>query len=175
MSDPDYAAWLTKDQAAERIGVTTKTVERFVQAGQIQQARWQPLGRGPLRAVYCPEDVDRLARERQPGPLPPFLVPAAKDLPANGNGHGSTALAISPQPSDLPSSGDELLKALMTALVQSSMSQTSQTSTLFLTLQEASAVSGLSQAYLKRQIEAGTLKAIRDRGWRIRRTDLEAL
>lgn len=179
MSAPDYSTWLTKQQAADAIGVTTKTVERFVQAGQIQQTRWQPAGRGPLRAVYCPEDVARIALERTPGPLPAFLVPAARDTHANGNGHGSTALAPSSQLSalshpELPSSGEDLLKALVAAL-GNSMSQTSQTSTLFLTLAEASAVSGLSQACLRRKIEDRTLAAERDRGWKIRRRDLEAL
>jgi excisionase family DNA binding protein len=46
---------------------------------------------------------------------------------------------------------------------------------LFLTVEEASALTGLTQAYLRRAIEGGTLKAIKDRGWRIRRRDLEQL
>jgi hypothetical protein len=45
----------------------------------------------------------------------------------------------------------------------------------YLTLADASAEKGLSQAYLRRQIAAGTLPAVRDRGWRIRRRDLESL
>jgi hypothetical protein len=175
MGDVDYATWFTKEQAAERIGATTKTVERFVQAGKIQQARWRRPTGGPELAVYCPEDVDRIAAERHPGPLPAFLVPATKKRPANGNGGPPRdpleALAIAPVTVE---SGNDLLRALVAALVQS-MSQTSQTCALFLTLAEASAVSGLSQAYLKRKCADGTLKAIRDRGWRIRRTDLEAL
>jgi len=176
---PDYATWLTKQQAADAIGVTTKTVERFVQAGQIQQARWQRDGRGPLLAVYQPDDVARLAQERQPGPLPAFLVPSTA-APANGNGHERSISGISPIASlalaapELPSSGEELLRVLVTAAVRL-MSETSQTSALFLTLAEASAVSGLSQAYLRRAIEAKTLPAERDRGWKIRRKDLEAL
>jgi len=175
---PDYSTWLTKQEAADRIGVTTKTVERFVQAGQIQQARWQRDGRGPLLAVYFPDDVDRIARERQPGPLPPFLVPKSAEVPTNGNGSGSDALVhieSTPDPSGIQlGRGDDLLHAL-TLLMTKVMSETSQTSALFLTLQEASVASGLTQAYLRRACESGTLKAIKDRGWRIRRKDLEAL
>ncbi len=182
MSEPDYATWLTKQQAADAMGVTTKSVERFVKGGQIQQARWQRDGRGPLLAVYQPDDVARIAQERQPGPLPAFLVPTSKDVSSNGNGHGSAALARTAS-SQLPalSSGNELLpvgndllRVLVTAAVHI-MSETSQTPALFLTLQEASALSGLTQAYLRRKCEDGTLKAIRDPGWRIRRKDLEAL
>jgi excisionase family DNA binding protein len=46
---------------------------------------------------------------------------------------------------------------------------------LFLTLREAAALSGLSQACLRRLIADGSLEARRDRGWRIRRRDLERL
>ena len=171
---PDYATWLTKDQAAAAIGVTTKSIERFVQAGQIQQARWQRDGRGPQLAVYQPDDVARIAAERQPGPLPPFLVPAST-VSAAGNGHGSVN-ALTPSEDRLESirPGEDLLRALVGAAVRV-MSETSQTPALFLTIAEASAVTGLSQAFLKRMIEAGTLSAVRDRGWRIRRKDLEAL
>lgn len=51
VADIDYATWLTKDQAAAAIGVTPKTVERFVDDGKIQKAYWQPGGRGPTRVV----------------------------------------------------------------------------------------------------------------------------
>ena len=44
-----------------------------------------------------------------------------------------------------------------------------------MTLADASAVSGLSETYLRRQIAEQTLKAVQDRGWRIRRRDLETL
>jgi excisionase family DNA binding protein len=52
---------------------------------------------------------------------------------------------------------------------------TPQAPKLVLTLPEAAAVSGLSQAFLKRAIKDGRLPAEKDRGWRIRRKDLEAL
>jgi excisionase family DNA binding protein len=52
--------------------------------------------------------------------------------------------------------------------------------TLFLTIEEAAVVSGLSAPYLRRAIRDGQLPALfkerRDwRTWRIRRKDLEAL
>jgi excisionase family DNA binding protein len=54
-------------------------------------------------------------------------------------------------------------------------SQSSQNPALFLTVAEAAAVTGLTQAYLRRQIDGGFLSAVKDRGWRIRRRDLEQL
>jgi hypothetical protein len=46
---------------------------------------------------------------------------------------------------------------------------------LFLDLKAASAYSGLIQAYLRRQIDEGALKAVRDVGWKVRRHDLDKL
>ncbi len=43
----------------------------------------------------------------------------------------------------------------------------------YLTLGEAVELSGLSRAFLLRQIKGGELKAIKDRGWKIRRSELE--
>ena len=46
---------------------------------------------------------------------------------------------------------------------------------LFLALPEASKYSGLSMTLLKRKIRSGELAALKDRGWRIRRSDLEKI
>jgi excisionase family DNA binding protein len=172
MTAPDYSTWLTKQQAAAAIGVTTKSIERFVQEGKIQQARWRRPTGGPELAVYHPDDVARIAQERQPGPLPPFLVPASNP-PTNGKGAtGVNALAIA-SPSLPP--GEDLLRLLFAAVLKT-VSQTSETSAaLYLTLPEAAAITGLSQAYLRRRIADQSLPAVRDRGWRIRRKDLEQL
>jgi hypothetical protein len=46
---------------------------------------------------------------------------------------------------------------------------------LFLTLPEASEYSGLSMTLLKRKIRSGELAALKDRGWKVRRLDLEKI
>ncbi len=154
---------------------------KTIQAGKLPQHERPQAGTVPL-VVYAPQDIADLASARQPGPPTPFLVPAGAELPANGNGHHPTGLAIAtPSASaavasdhDLFRPGLDLLRALAT-VVQTVMSETSQTSALFVSLPEAAAVSGLSQTYLRRKIADGTLKAEKDRGWKIRRKDLEAL
>lgn len=40
---PNYSDWLTKAQAAESIGVSTKTVEKMAEGKQIQQTRLRHL------------------------------------------------------------------------------------------------------------------------------------
>lgn len=179
MSPPDYSTWLTKQQAADAIGVSTKTVEKFAQDQQLQQAAWRAQGRGAERAVYNPDDVARIAAARRPG-LPPFVLPAVQT--GNGVGNGAIAHAASHAP------GEETQRALAAGLSEFAAalrlltsenpltSEKSQNPTaLFLTIPEAAAVSGLSPTYLRRLIAEGTLKARKDRGWKIRRTDLEAL
>jgi len=175
----DFSQWLTKAQVAERLQVSTKTVETWAKEGQLEQAAWKrPEGGMPL-AVYCPEDVDRIAAERHGGPATGFLVPATT---GNGNGHGTIARREAQRPSEdgraaLALGLSEFAAALRLLASESSQSSesASESARLFLTIQEASAVSGLSPTYLRRSIKAGTLKAVRDRGWKIRRTDLEEL
>jgi excisionase family DNA binding protein len=179
VTDVDRSTWLTKQQAADAIGVSTKTVEKLAQDRQLEQATWRPQGRGASRVVYQPDDVARIASARHPE-APPFVLPAV----SNGNGHHPGPLAITTP----LQSGEDAARALasgLTAIAAALQGLTSQSlassessqksETLFLTIREAAAVTGLTQAYLRRACEDGTLKAIRDRGWRIRRKDLEQL
>jgi hypothetical protein len=39
MPKPDYSTWLTKQQAADAIGASTKLIERLADEKQIQHAR----------------------------------------------------------------------------------------------------------------------------------------
>ncbi len=179
MTSPDYSTWLTKQAAADAIGVSTKTIEQLAKDKQIEQAAWRPQNRGMPRAVYQPDDVARIAAERR-GEAAPFVLPPGVPPPANGNGHRPVnALTIGTQA--LPS-GEDVLR-LVFALAQQRLtsgssggsSSSERVEKPFVTIREASGMTGLTQAYLRRQVEAGTLPAIRDRGWRIRRKDLEAL
>lgn len=179
----DYAAWLTKQQAADVIGVSTKTVEAFAKDRKIQQAFWRPQGRGAEKAVYNPDDVARIAQERKPGAAP-FVLPAGVTspvTPVNGNGH-QTGIERRP-PGDATPTGEEILRLVFTAALQRLTSEnplaenpTSENSQkLFLTIPEAAAVSGLSQAYLRTKCQDSWTGAIKNGAWKIRRKDLEAL
>jgi len=172
----DLSDWLTKQQAADAIGVSTKAIERFAHARKLEQAS-RPQARGPNVAVYNPDDVARLASERHPA-APPFVLPVDTDLPR----HLTAArppdglVATSPAALAAPPESDRLA-ALVAAVVGVVMSQTSETrpAPLFLTLDEAATLSGLSRNYLRRLIREQKLPAVRAPGWRIRRRDLEAL
>lgn len=185
----DYATWLTKQQAADAIGVSTKTIEAFAKDHKIQQAAWRPQGRGAGRAVYNPDDVARMVQERRGAPSP-FVLPAGVTspvTPSNGNGHHTPDVSIA-HARDVTPTGEDVLRLVFAAALQRLTTEPvagSENSEKFLspeerasqyvTLPEAAAMKGRTVTWLKRQIAAGTLKAEKDRGWRIRRRDLENL
>ena len=171
MSDIDLTTWLPKQQAADRAGVSTKAIERWTQARKIEQ-RFRRQQGTPDVAVYFPDDIDRMVLARQRTAPAPFLVPG-QTVPTNGNGHSeSTALKLQ---GPTPSAAD-LLQVIFAAAVQAVSQTPSQTSgSLYLTIPEAARWTGLSPTYLTKSIKTGRLPAIKDRGWKIRRTDLEGL
>lgn len=183
---PDYSTWLTKQQAADAIGVSTKTIEQWAIEGKLQRAVWRLQGRGAQKAVYHPDDVARIASERRGTPSA-FVLPVGVTSPVNGNGHPTGITPLTPLTGS--PSGEDILRLVFAAALQRltvdppDTSQSSQ-NRLFLTLAEAVALSGLSAWTLRQAMIDGKLPCTReprshwtaaDRGWRIRRKDLEAL
>jgi excisionase family DNA binding protein len=157
----DYSTWLTKQQAADAIGVSAKGVERLAKARKLQQFLWRrPSGGQPIK-VYAPDDVERLAHQKQPEKE--FLVP-----PAAGN-DGELA------PVGKSMNAQAFLAALIATIQQAAETQSRHVETLFLTIPEAAQYTGLTQAFIRRQCQSGELHAIKDSGWKIHRTRLEAL
>lgn len=160
---PDYSTWLTKQQAAEAIGVSTKTVEKLTEEKQLQKAFYKRPETGVRIAVYHPEDVARLRKERNPE-AEPFVLPAAEAEPKASE----KALAIR-QPA-----ADQLFQALTAAFSGSQNSQKSWK--LFLSIREAAKYSGLPQAMLRRMAQKEEIRAFKTAlGWRISRKSLEEL
>jgi excisionase family DNA binding protein len=184
MTTPDYSTWLTKQQVADAIGCSTKTVEQLAKDRKIEQALWRREGRGMPLAVYDPSDVARIAAARR-GEAVPFVLPAV----GSGNGHGAVGIARTAHvPAEAEAqralaSGLSAFAVALQALTShsSESSQSSQSSQhLFLTVTEAAEVLNWTPRDLRRAIRAGEVPARntarRDwRTWRIRRRDLETL
>jgi excisionase family DNA binding protein len=164
MPKPDYSSWLTKQQAAEAIGVSTKTIEKLADEKKIQQVYWKRPETGARAAMYHPGDVARVRKERNPG-AEAFVVPS-----------GSVPELTPPTPSV-----DGFAHALVQAVKKASENSERQGSVriaerLFLTYAEAAQYSGLPQSHIRRLVAEGNLEALRTgAGWRIRRRDLEKL
>lgn len=79
-SNNGTAPWLSKDEAARRLQVSTRTIETWVSERKLG-SKLQPVeGRRPMTVVDA-QDVDRLAAEQHRGAiLPPEREPASMAL-----------------------------------------------------------------------------------------------
>ena len=160
----DLSNWLSKEQAAEALAVSTKIVEKLANEKVLQKEMKRRAGK-PAIAVYHPDDVDRERKKRNPE---------------------AEAFVVPPEPHEQESSSTELARhapppaaaeAFM-GLLESLRRPTESlriTERHYLTLKQASELSGLSQALLMRKIKAQDLSAIKDVSWKIKRLDLKNL
>jgi len=157
----DLSHWLSKAQAAEAIGVSTKTIEKLAEAGAIQKQTWRRAGK-PAIAVYHPDDIQRERKKRNPE-AEAFVLPQDETSPP-----ASTALVKS----------QATPEAFMAAFIESirrPQDDIRLTERHYLTVKEASRLTGLTESYLMRKIKANELPAIKDVSWKIKRSDLEKL
>lgn len=174
----DLSTWLTKQQAADAIGVSTKTIEQYAKDGKIQQAVWRPQNRGAAKAVYQPDDVARIAADRKPG-LQPFVLPAGVTPPVNGTGHQVPAIYEKPDIDRhvaIDLSPLASFAAALQTLAEKSASSENSSQKCFLTIEQAAREVGLTVPCVRRLIKAQAIATVRDaEGVHIRRRDLEAL
>ena len=140
---------IPKRDAAKRLGISERTLDRKLYDLQIECKQIAVPGRRPL-VVIPTADFERVKAEM----VPVEAVPTAEE---------STALTTRPA-----RSAQELVALLRTSMA-------APTLPLFLDLKAASAYTGLTQAYLRRQVAEGALKAVKDVGWKISRHDLDRL
>lgn len=190
---------MRKDEAAKFLGISTRTLELYTQQGRIgghyEKGKTRPV------LVYEDEEVKRLKTDLagQNYTHRPVVERAVIDVGhapgSNGDaarfnnsrsrnaslgsesaleGNGTSLALTSPMPPQM----EHLLSALAalsTARPQSTQAEVPIQHKLFLTLNEAQALTGLSRGVLREAIGANELQAkIIGRGWRIRRSDLDA-
>jgi excisionase family DNA binding protein len=146
----DFSDWLTKLEAVEQLGISERTLERLIQKRRIRMADRMVPGRKPIKVIH-PGDFATLKAE---------TVPA---LPHQEE-ETSTDVALRPPGQAV----QQFFHSLLTTLPYPPRA-------LSLSLKEAAAYTGFSQAYLLRQVKEGKLEAIRDRGYRLLRRDLDRL
>jgi hypothetical protein len=73
---PDTSHWITKVEAAGLIGVSTKTIESFANAGKLKSETRARPGKPPI-TVYDPKSVEKLRKAREPEILPAIAAPAS--------------------------------------------------------------------------------------------------
>ena len=180
MAETDLSDWLTVVDAATAIGVSKRTLERRYRAWSIEQRPRRQEGTPPV-AVYNPDDVARIASERQRAPAP-FVLPA---VPGSNGNHSQPSGSHQLQTRLSGAADADLIRQFLTLAVQAFQSPPSPpvaesvAERPLLTLDEAAAWLRVDVRRVERLIQTQRLPVVKlsryraDR--RIRRTDLEGL
>jgi hypothetical protein len=145
----DFSTWIAKTEAAKRLNIGIRTLERRIQEQGLRVAYRRIPNRKPL-AVLHPDDLATLQAEMIPA------TPIEEDEPR--------ALAVK----NISRPALEVVALLRAAQIAPQLP-------LFLDLKAASSYSGLPQSYLRELIENGELKAVKRRKVLISRFSLEKL
>lgn len=159
----DLSKWLTKAETAAILGISERTLDRLGEQGKGPERRLRPRPGKKPEPVYRPEDVQAMAAAQN---KPMIIAPDSplRTAPAAGS--------IAPRPPAQPPLGVAEFFALVDGIAQKVTAVLPRAEKLWLTLEEAAQVSGLSEAFLRRLVRTGNLPAVRDRAWKVRRSDL---
>ena len=155
MEKIDLTEWKTKGEAAVILECSEKTIERMAGRREIERRDRRIAGRKPL-PVFNPQDIERLQAASA----------VVEAFPVERQGNGGNALVKR-------SGGAEGFNPVIDLVAAMQLPRVKVNEKFYLTLAEAVELSGLSRAFLLRQIKSGGLKAMKDRGWKIRRSELE--
>ena len=144
-----------RQKQAAILDCSEKTIERMAGRREIERRDRRIPGRKPL-PVFNPRDIERLQEASA----------VVEAFPVKRQGNGGNGLVKRNR--GVGELGDFLEFAGSLQRPQVAVNEK-----FYLTLAEAVELSGLSRAFLLRQIKRGELKAIKDRGWKIRRSELE--
>jgi len=150
-------AWLTEDDAAERLNISVRTLRRKTAAGEGPEKRERRRPGVRPEAVYNPDDVARLA-----------LTPPTVFAPTSQIGLRAPELqkAAPPQIAVF-----EQLASLLHTRVLAQPRPTAR----WMTMKQAAEATGLSVTLIRRLIASGRLRAIRDGALKVLEADLANL
>lgn len=169
MSSDLLFTWLPKSEAAARLGISERTLDRLISAGKGPECRNRPRPGKKPEPVYNPADVDALVEAAN---KPAIFAASSPIGPAS-----TTALA--------PAGGSSMPPGLATALrfidqlatiaQRPRLDPPVPAATPWMTIDQAAAYTGLSVTFLRRLVRSGELPSVRDRSTKVRRTDLDNL
>ena len=140
--------WIAKGEVVQRTGLTERTLERKVKAGELRREYRTIPGRKPL-PVFHPEDVEKLTTNTlTPIPLKKKALPTSRQL-----------IPTSQRP--VPAS-ESVVVSVSVSLADKD----------YLTLKEAALLKGLPISYLRKKVQSKEISAIKLKSWRIHRDDL---
>jgi excisionase family DNA binding protein len=160
---------MNKEQAAEFLGISVRTLQRHVQRGELQSTEIKVEKGGQLRreTVFDREELERFKANppQQKKPSVTAMTVTTPQAVMSDTSVTTDKAVMSAQP--VTSDG---FQRLLTAIESQSVGQK-----VLLTLKDCRQLTGLSGEYLREAIHAGELKArIIGRGWKVKRSDLDA-
>ena len=181
---------LGKKEAAEYLGVTTRTLERHIQSGKLS-VRYQPSPNGEI-ALFDPEELENFKEGRDTVRIKPTIesepLPLTPKPSQNPQGQitrspDRSELSQTQQPESIPLGLGTLIAPLgawfnnLTRAIDNHGARITTTelrSKLLLTLDEAQTITGLSREILQEAIKNGELPSkIMGKSYRIKQKDLE--
>ena len=148
-----YEDWPTIDEVSERTKLSKRSIQRRIESGELKKGARNVPGRRPL-TVVDPQDVERLSQQT----LTPVPVPRKEPRPDLAQALVTLASTMSSRHDATGGNGAVPIERK-----------------IFLTLKEAVAFSGLTEAHLRRLLKSKRLKCVMSGGYRIKRADLERL
>lgn len=160
---------LTKQQAAEYLGISTRTLAREVSSGRLA-VRYEPGATGEV-AMFDEQDLDNLKNERQIPKVKPTVV--QNDVTREDN-----ELADRPPSNQLVQTSGGFLAPLIAPFKDFSQRLFSSPFLLqgkiLVSLNEAQIITGLSREILMTAIKSGELESrMMGKAYRIKRKELE--
>ena len=149
--------WKTLEEAAEILKCSKRTILRMAEQKRIQRVLRRVPGRKPM-PVFNPSDIEAIRTKTVE--IEPF--PVAKEVERQ---------ALAPQTRQR---GIDLLAQLFNER-SAAAPRVPLERKIFLTLIEASEYSGMPKSWLLQKIKQNELTAIKARGWRIRRSEIDNL
>ena len=161
----ELANWLTKQEAADKLQTSVRSIERRIAAGEVEAKKRRKSGpKLQYETVVNPADIGD-------------LMPAAHVMPAEETKPAASVKRPESAPSALNSTNIyEFLQALFTTMATGATAprQIATVEKRWLTLGEAAARSGLSERFLSRLCKTKQIRAVKDAGdWKIDRASLD--
>jgi excisionase family DNA binding protein len=140
VNEPDVSGWPTIPEAAVFLAVSPRTIERKAERGEIDVRKRERPGKKPENVVN-PADVERLR------PKSHVVV--------------RHVMNEEPQTDGMPAKPFDVLGALIALVTQQQKLLTAPAPCPWITVQEAAELSGLSAAFIRRQIAETRIAATR--------------
>ena len=176
---------VNKKEAAEFLGVSEKTVERYKSAGKLSARMKRITGTdGKSRQVldFNQADLDRLKRELSNEIVYPEITPRHAQTKTQTDTDRQTSIDnLSLQNNEFgivrQTQTDNLIGTILERLenvFERQLEASNRSQKMMLDIVEVSILSGLPKSFIRQSIKAGELKAkIIGRGWKVKRLDLD--